>query len=209
MAEAALDDVFIDDITLPATDGYPLAATLVSAPRGQAPRRPDQFGDRRAAQDLPGFAGYLAGRGCAVLTYDYRGTGRLQAEGADRLQPAEIAGRLQGLDVGLGGAGCHRRGGLDARALQGRCRSPMSAIPSAARRWDCCRTTPRCRARCLIAAQAGYWKLMTRAGTLSRLCPAEFRRPPPHPRARLSRRARWALAWTCRKTCFCNGSAGS
>jgi len=22
-----------------------------------------------------GFAGYLAGRGCAVLTYDYRGTG--------------------------------------------------------------------------------------------------------------------------------------
>ena len=33
MAEPRLDDVFIDDITLPAMDGYPLAATLF-LPRG-------------------------------------------------------------------------------------------------------------------------------------------------------------------------------
>ena len=33
MAEPGLDDVFIDDITLPAADGYPLAATLF-LPRG-------------------------------------------------------------------------------------------------------------------------------------------------------------------------------
>ena len=33
MAEPGLDDVFADDITLPATDGYPLAATLF-LPRG-------------------------------------------------------------------------------------------------------------------------------------------------------------------------------
>jgi len=28
VAEPGLDDVFIDDITLPAADGYPLGATL-------------------------------------------------------------------------------------------------------------------------------------------------------------------------------------
>ena len=33
MAEPGLDDVFGDDITVPATDGYPLAATLF-LPRG-------------------------------------------------------------------------------------------------------------------------------------------------------------------------------
>lgn len=75
MAEAGLDDVFIDDITFPALDGYVLAATLF-LPRG---------GRRHAvlinsATAVPrkiyrGFASYLASRGCAVLTYDYRGTG--------------------------------------------------------------------------------------------------------------------------------------
>ena len=33
MAEPGLDDVFVDDITLPATDGYSLGATLF-LPRG-------------------------------------------------------------------------------------------------------------------------------------------------------------------------------
>jgi predicted alpha/beta hydrolase len=33
VAEPELDDVFSDDITVPATDGYPLAATLF-LPRG-------------------------------------------------------------------------------------------------------------------------------------------------------------------------------
>ena len=33
MTDAALDDVFSDDITVPAIDGYPLAATLF-LPRG-------------------------------------------------------------------------------------------------------------------------------------------------------------------------------
>jgi len=33
VAEPGLDDVFSDDITVPATDGYPLAATLF-LPRG-------------------------------------------------------------------------------------------------------------------------------------------------------------------------------
>ena len=70
-----LDDVFIDDITVPATDGYPLAATLF-LPRG-AKRHAVLINSATAVprKFYRGFAGYLAKRGCAVLTYDYRGTG--------------------------------------------------------------------------------------------------------------------------------------
>jgi len=75
VAEAALDDVFIDDITLPATDGYLLGATLF-LPRG-AKRHAVLINSAAAVprKVYRGFAGYLARRGCAVLTYDYRGTG--------------------------------------------------------------------------------------------------------------------------------------
>lgn len=80
---AALDDVFSDDITFPATDGFALAATLYLP-----------LGIRRnavlinSATAVPrkiyrGFASYLARRGSAVLTYDYRGIG------ASRPQPAQ------------------------------------------------------------------------------------------------------------------------
>jgi predicted alpha/beta hydrolase len=65
----------MEDITLPASDGFALAASLF---------RP--AGDIRgavlinSATAVPrkiyrGFAHYLAGRGLAVVTYDYRGTG--------------------------------------------------------------------------------------------------------------------------------------
>jgi predicted alpha/beta hydrolase len=75
VAEATLDDVFIDDITLPAADGYLLGATLY-LPRG-AKRHAVLVNSAVAVprKHYKGFAGYLAKRGCAVLTYDYRGTG--------------------------------------------------------------------------------------------------------------------------------------
>ena len=75
MAEPGLDDVFIDDITLPAADGYPLGATLF-LPRG-AKRHAVLINSATAVHRkvYRAFAGYLARRGCAVLTYDYRGTG--------------------------------------------------------------------------------------------------------------------------------------
>ena len=75
MAEAALDDVFVDDISFPATDGYLLGATLF-LPRG-AKRHAVLINSATAVprKIYRGFAGYLARRGCAVLTYDYRGTG--------------------------------------------------------------------------------------------------------------------------------------
>jgi predicted alpha/beta hydrolase len=75
VAGAATDDVFIDDITLPAVDGYSLRATLF-LPRG--PKRHAVLISSATAvprRIYRGFAAYLAGRGCAVLTYDYRGTG--------------------------------------------------------------------------------------------------------------------------------------
>ena len=159
MAEAALDDVFVDDITLPAADGYPLAATLF-LPRG-AKRHAVLINSATAVprKIYRGFAGYLARRGCAVLTYDYRGTGDFQAEGADRLQPAEIAGRLQGLDVGLGGARRHRRGGLDARALQD---LPLAYVGHSfgGQALGLLPNNTEVSRALLIAAQAGYWKLM-------------------------------------------------
>src|SRR3954452_2139271 len=73
--EAGLDDVFVDDIAFPATDGYLLGATLY-LPRGA--RRHDVLINSAAAVPrklYQGFARYLARRGCAVLSYDYRGTG--------------------------------------------------------------------------------------------------------------------------------------
>ena len=75
VAGAALDDVFSDDIVVPAIDGYPLAATLF-LPRG-VKRHAVLINSATAVprKIYRGFAGYLARRGAAVLTYDYRGTG--------------------------------------------------------------------------------------------------------------------------------------
>jgi predicted alpha/beta hydrolase len=75
VVEAALDDFFIDDIALPATDGYLLGATLF-LPLG-AKRHAVLINSATAVprKVYRGFAGYLARRGCAVLTYDYRGIG--------------------------------------------------------------------------------------------------------------------------------------
>src|SRR3982075_974901 len=75
VAETALDDFFSDDITFPAMDGYLLGATLF-LPLG-AKRHAVLINSATAVprKIYRGFAGYLARRGCAVLTYDYRGTG--------------------------------------------------------------------------------------------------------------------------------------
>jgi predicted alpha/beta hydrolase len=75
VAEATIEDVFIDDITFPAVDGYLLAATLFLPIR--AKRHAVLINSAAAVprKIYRGFAGYLARRGCAVLTYDYRGIG--------------------------------------------------------------------------------------------------------------------------------------
>ncbi|RTM11506.1 MAG: alpha/beta hydrolase, partial [Bradyrhizobiaceae bacterium] len=73
--DAALDDVFIDEISFPASDGYGLTGTLF-LPRG-AKRHAVLINSATAVprKIYRGFASYLAHRGCAVLTYDYRGIG--------------------------------------------------------------------------------------------------------------------------------------
>ena len=73
--DAVTDDVFIDDITFQAVDGYSLAATLFM-PRG--PRHQAILINSGVAiprKIYAGFATYLAGRGNVVVTYDYRGIG--------------------------------------------------------------------------------------------------------------------------------------
>jgi predicted alpha/beta hydrolase len=90
---STLDDVFSDDIILPAIDGYPIAATLF-LPRG-AKRHAVLI---NAATATPrkiyrGFAGYLAHRGCAVLTYDYRGIGGSRQNAVEGYKrPKSLAG---------------------------------------------------------------------------------------------------------------------
>ena len=64
-----------------------------------------------------GFASYLASRGCAVLTYDYRGTGGSRPPaGRGYIQPRSLAG-FQATMADWATQGRHRGGGLDARAL--------------------------------------------------------------------------------------------
>jgi len=92
VADPGLDDVFIDDITVPATDGYPLAATLF-LPRG-AKRHAVLVNSATAVPRklYRGFAGYLAQRGCAVLTYDYRGTGDSRPQARTGNKPKSLTG---------------------------------------------------------------------------------------------------------------------
>ena len=159
MTETALDDVFIDDITFPAADGYLLGATLF-LPRG-AKRNAVLINSAAAVprKIYRGFAGYLARRGCAVLTYDYRGTGSSRQKAmVGYNQPRSLVGfkasmadwaaldvtaavawmrqRYHGLPLGYVG---HSFGGQALGLL-----ADNNEVSRAL----------------LIAAQAGYWKLM-------------------------------------------------
>jgi predicted alpha/beta hydrolase len=159
VAEAAVDDVFIDDITFPATDGYLLGATLF-LPRG-AKRHAVLINSATAVprKIYRGFAGYLARRGCAVLTYDYRGTGDSRQKALTGYnQPKSLVGfkatmsdwaaqdvtaavawmreRYHNLPLGYVG---HSFGG-----------QALGLIPNNA----------EVNRALLIAAQAGYWKLI-------------------------------------------------
>jgi predicted alpha/beta hydrolase len=154
-----MDDVFIDDITFPAADGYLLGASLF-LPRG-AKRNAVLINSATAVprKIYRGFAGYLARRGCAVLTYDYRGTGGSRQKAlVGYNQPRSLVGfktsmadwaaldvtaavawmreRYRGLPLGYVG---HSFGG--------------QALGLLANNTEVARAL-------LIAAQAGYWKLM-------------------------------------------------
>ena len=159
MAEAALDDVFIDDITFPATDQYLLGATLF-LPRG-AKRHAVLISSATAVprKVYRGFAGYLAGRGCAVLTYDYRGTG-------DSRQKSLVGYNQVKSLVGFK-ASMSDWAALDATAAVAWMRQRYKNLPLTyvghsfgGQALGLLANNAEVSRALLIAAQAGYWKLM-------------------------------------------------
>ena len=159
VVERGLDDVFSDDIAVPATDGYPLAGTLY-LPRG-AKRHAVLINSATAVPRklYRGFAGYLARRGCAVLTYDYRGTGDsrpLTTSGHG--QPKSLAGFKASMsdwaakDIAAAVAWMRQRYGALPFAYVGHSfgGQALGLLPN----------NPEISRALLIAAQAGYWRLM-------------------------------------------------
>jgi len=159
VAEAALDDVFIDDITFPAVDGYLLGATLF------LPRAAKQHAVLiNSATAVPrkiyrGFAGYLARRGCAVLTYDYRGIG-------DSRQKALVGYNQPKSLVGFA-ASMSDWAALDVTAAVTWMRERYHHLPLSyvghsfgGQALGLIANNSEVSRALLIAAQAGYWKLM-------------------------------------------------
>jgi predicted alpha/beta hydrolase len=159
VAQAALDDVFIDDITFPATDGYLLAASLF------LPRGPKSHAVLiNSATAVPrkiyrGFASYLAGRGCAVLTYDYRGTGGSR-------QKAVIGYNRRKSLAGFK-ASMSDWAALDTTAAVSWMRERYNSLPLnyvghsfGGQALGLLPNNAEVSRALLIAAQAGYWKLM-------------------------------------------------
>jgi predicted alpha/beta hydrolase len=159
VAETALDDVFIDDITFPAADGYLLGASLF-LPRG-AKRHAVLISSATAVPRniYRGFAGYLARRGCAVLTYDYRGTG-------DSRQKALVGYNQPKSLVGFK-ASMSDWAALDVAAAVAWMRERYKNLPLnyvghsfGGQALGLLANNTEVSRALLIAAQAGYWKLM-------------------------------------------------
>jgi predicted alpha/beta hydrolase len=159
VAEAALDDVFIDDITFPGTDGYLLGATLF-LPRG-AKRNAVLINSATAVprKIYRGFAGYLARRGCAVLTYDYRGTGDSRRKAlVGYNQPKSLVGFKASMSDWAA---------LDVTAAVAWMRERYKSLPLnyvghsfGGQALGLLANNSEVSRALLIAAQAGYWKLM-------------------------------------------------
>jgi predicted alpha/beta hydrolase len=154
-----LDDVFIDDITFPAADRYLLGATLY-LPRG-AKRHAVLINSATAVPRklYKGFASYLARRGCAVLTYDYRGTGdsRLKSPTGYNQQRSLVGFKASMSDWAA----------LDVTAAVAWMRERYKALPLnyvghsfGGQALGLLASNTEISRALLIAAQAGTWKLM-------------------------------------------------
>jgi predicted alpha/beta hydrolase len=160
VAEALLDDVFADDITFPAKDGYSLGGTLF-LPRG-AKRHAVLINSATAVprQVYRSFAGYLARRGSAVLTYDYRGTG-------DSRQKS-LVGYNQSKSLAGFQASMTDWAALDATAAVTWMRERYANLPLGyvghsfgGQALGLLPNNTEISRALLVASQAGYWKLMT------------------------------------------------
>jgi predicted alpha/beta hydrolase len=183
VADRGPDDVFIDDITVPATDGYPLAATLF-LPR-EAKRHAVLINSATAVprQLYRGFASYLAQRGSAVLTYDYRGTGDSRPQARTVYKPKSLPGFKASMSDWAA---------QDITAAVSWMRERYNALPFAyvghsfgGQAFGLLPNNSEVSRALFIAAQAGYWKLMTAPERYRVYAMLNFYRPPPHPRARL------------------------
>jgi predicted alpha/beta hydrolase len=159
VSTATLDDVFSDDITIPAMDGYPLAATLF-LPRG-AKLNAVVISSATATprRIYRGFASYLAHCGFAVLTYDYRGVGGsrgLAVEGTNR--PKSLVGFK---------ASMADWAALDATAAVGWMRERYHELPLSyaghsfgGQMLGLLPNNNEVSRALFVAVQAAYWKLM-------------------------------------------------
>jgi predicted alpha/beta hydrolase len=157
--EAALDDVFADDITLPAADGYKLGATLF-LPRGAKSHAVlINWATAVPRKIYRGFAGYLAHRGCAVLTYDYRGIGNSRQKALEGYnQPRSLAGFKGSMSDWAA---------LDVTAAVNWMRERYHQLPLGyvghsfgGQALGLLSNNTEISRAMLIASQAGYWRLM-------------------------------------------------
>jgi predicted alpha/beta hydrolase len=189
LTEAGLDDVFIDDITVPAADGYKLGATLF-LPRG-ARHRAALISSATAVprKIYRGFAGYLARRGFAVLTYDYRGIGGsrgVAVEGYNK--PKSLVGfKASMTDWAM----------LDIAAALRWMRERYNALPLTyvghsfgGQTLGLLPNNNEVPRALLIAAQLGYWKLMASPERYRVYAMLNFAGPP------LTRLFGYAPGWT-------------
>ncbi|ETR74770.1 alpha/beta hydrolase [Afipia sp. P52-10] len=151
VAEAIIEDVFIDDILLPANDGYMLGATLF-LPRNGTKQTAVLINSATAVprKIYRPFATYLSGLGSVVLTFDYRGIGGSRPASLSGFKASMsdwaaldsaaavswLRGRYKGLPLGVVG---HSFGGQAIGLL------PNNDMISRS---------------LLVAAQAGHWGLM-------------------------------------------------
>ena len=148
---ASSDDVFVDDITFQAADRYTLAATLC-LPRGRKTHAVLISSATAAPRKIyRSFASYLASRGCVCLTYDYRGIGGSR--------PASLSGF---------NASMSDWAAKDVTAAVGWLRERYKDLPLAyvghsfgGQALGLIPNNNTVSRALLIAAQAGYWGLMT------------------------------------------------
>ena len=157
--DAARDDVFIDEISFPATDGYALSGTLF-LPRGTK-RHAVLINSATAVprKIYRGFASYLAHRGCAVMTYDYRGIG-------DSRQLAMVGYNQPKSLVGFK-ASMSDWAALDVTAAVRWMRERYTTLPFAyvghsfgGQALGLLANNTEVKRALLVAAQAAYWKLI-------------------------------------------------
>jgi predicted alpha/beta hydrolase len=143
-------DASMEDITLTASDGYRLGATLFKQAGAIAHAVLINSATAVPRKIYRGFASYLAGRGCAVLTYDYRGTGDSRPESLAGFKTSMT--EWAALDVTSAVSWMRSQFPMELRyvghSFGGQA---LGLLPN---------NTEVSRAL-FIAAQAGYWGLMT------------------------------------------------